>query len=126
MDTKRKIKAPVNELTVTIGGNSYKIKMPNNGQFIDIESAKLRMTDGTHAKMAEGALPSQYAYFLTSVLATLSVLVPELSKDAMLSLTDMTPIQSKEITKLYTERIFPWLQDIRAVANDEVEIEDAI
>lgn len=113
---------PVSILSVKIGPNDYSIKIPSNGQFIDIEARKAKLTDGTHSQMLFGGSPSQQAYLLTEVIATLSVLLPKLSKDLnVASMLDLDPIQTKQMVSVYTKEIYPWLAQIRDVANEDIE-----
>lgn len=119
---KVQLKVPTSVLSVVIGANTYDIKIPSNGQFIDIEARKAKLTDGTHSQMLFGGSPSQQAYLLTEVIATLSVLIPGLAKDLNASILEMNPIQTKEMVNVYTKKIYPWLSEIREVANQDVEL----
>ena len=120
---KKVLPTPVPVLQVEIGPNTYDIKIPNNGQFIDIESRKAKLTDGTYSQMLFGGSPSQQAYLLTEVIATLTVLIPKLSKDLNVgSMLELDPIQTKQIVKVYTKQIYPWLSQIREVANEDVDL----
>lgn len=116
------IQAPASKISVTIGPNSYDIKLPNNGQLIDIERWKIQLTSGTHKDMLFGRGPSQQAYLITEVIATLSVLIPDLSKDLNVkSLLELDMIMSKQIIKSYEDTIYPWLQQMINYCNQEVD-----
>ena len=105
---------PAEQIEVTIGPNAYVIKRPKVGQIIDIERMKLRLTGGTHNQMLFGSEQSQQAYVLVDTVAVLSVLIPELSKDMLVeSLLDLRPDQIKEVSKVYEDQVFPWLQQLR-------------
>lgn len=122
-EKKEPLKMPSGTISVTIGPNSYDIKIPNNGQLIDIETRKAKLTDGSHSQMLFGGGAAQQAYLLTEVVSVFSILIPQLLKDLnTTSLLELNPIQTKEMVKVYTDIIHPWLTQIREVANEDVEI----
>ena len=43
------------ELVIKIKNKSYPISFPNNGQLIDIETRKVRMSNGTTDKLLHGS-----------------------------------------------------------------------
>lgn len=122
---KKKVKMPKAVMDLIIGPNSYSIKIPNNGNFIDIEKLKIQLTEGTHSKMLYGNAFAQQGYVLVETIAALQILVPGLQKSLNVdSLMDCDPIQTKALVKSYMQEIFPWLQEIQKIANDEVDVEE--
>lgn len=122
-EKKEPLEMPSNTITVKIGPNDYDIKIPTNGQFIDIETRKAKLTDGSHSQMLFGGGAAQQAYMLTEVAATFTILTPKLLTDLnVLSILDLDPIQTKSLVKAYTEVVYPWLTQIRAVANEDVDV----
>lgn len=122
---KKKVKMPSEQIEISIGPNVYPIKQPTNGQLIDIESSKSSLTRGTHSDMLRGASSAAQAYLLTEVISTFNILIPKLKTDLnATSLLDLTPIQTRNMCKVYTEIVYPWLEQIRQIANDEVDVEE--
>lgn len=122
---KQKSPMPSRTLHIEIGDNPYEIKFPTNGQLIDIERMKIQLTNGTHKDMLSTMQPStMQAYLLAEVIATFTVLIPDLVKKdiATKSLLDLDPIQSKPLVKAYTKQYYPWFNSWMNVINeDEVE-----
>ena len=124
-EKKEPLKMPASTISIMIGPNSYETKTPTNGQFIDIISRKIKLTDSTHSQMLYGGGQEQQAYMLTEIAATLPVLFPQLLKDLNVpSILDLSPINplTKQMVKAYTDIVFPWLTQIRTVANEDVDI----
>lgn len=104
-------------ITVKLYGNSYVIKLPNNGQLIDIETMKLRMTGGQHYKLLEGGDQAMQSFLLTEAIAAISVLVPEVKESNKGNLVNLNPIESRELVQVYMKQISPWLLRIQEEAN---------
>lgn len=111
---------PPKEIKVKIGINDYTIKNPNNGQRIDIESAKMRMTSSKFKDLLFGDAAAMDAYVLTAAIATFSVLIgDDLKKDmGGASLLDLDPLQSKTLTSAY-EKYYEWQNKWRDYINQE-------
>lgn len=125
MEQKKEKQMPANSITIKVGPNEYNIKYPNNGKLIDIERMKIKLTDGTHKDMLFGTNAAQHAYLLTESIATFMILIPELTKDLTVpSLMDLNPMQTKSIVDAYSRVYYPWMEQWRAIVNEEVEEEE--
>lgn len=124
---KKEKQLPSSQITVQIGKNTYTIKMPNYGQFIDMERLKYKLTGGTKDQMLFSNSNSSIAAFVyTEAIAALTILIPDLTKDLVAtSLLELNPIQSKELIKVYTKQIDPWLKAINEAANEEVDVNES-
>lgn len=112
--------APEKELVVKILENEYTIKLPDTGQFIDIELRKVQygkqMNDGLIAKASEESIK---ASFLIDMAATFDILIPELKKDINTpSLFRLTQLQSAKLLDVYLKKYYPWQKDWQTVINN--------
>jgi len=121
MNTKEIEKpAPDKELVVKILENEYTIKLPDTGQFIDIELKKVQygrqMNDGLIAKASEESIK---ASFLIDMAATFNILIPELEKDINTpSLFRLTQLQSAKLLDVYLKVYYPWAKEWQTVINN--------
>jgi hypothetical protein len=119
---KEKLQMPSRVLKVSIGENSYDVKLPNNGERIDIQSLKLRMTGSKHADMLYGDEEAMDAYILTSAIATFTILIPELSKNLaspLPSLDRYNPI-TRNVISAY-EKYYEWNKSWKEFINQEAD-----
>ena len=106
---KQKLEMPPQSLKVRIVENEYEIGMITNGQRIDIESMKARMTQGTSRDLMGGTPRAQDAFLLSEAIATFTILIPKLHKDALQNMLDLNEIQSKSIVKAF-QKFYEWDQ----------------
>lgn len=100
---------PSKELKIEIKGNAYTIKHPNTGQFIDIQSMKAKLTEDNYGSL-KGDYNSDYAKILVDMIATFSVLLPELKKDLNVpAFLGLSLLESREILDPYIETYLPWI-----------------
>ena len=101
---------PSRTVKIQIQNNSYDVSFPNNGQLIDIESLKIKMSNDTHGQMLFGTSnSSNAAYILVETIATYSILIPQLKQDLKVkSLLDLDFLQTKELTRTYNKIFYPW------------------
>jgi hypothetical protein len=110
---------PSRELKVIIGKNPYSIKLPNNGQLIDIEVNKLTVTNGMHKDLVYGSAASREAYLAVEAGCTFTILIPDLATDLNVkTLFNLDMLQSKSVTKAY-QKYYDWMEEWRAALNEE-------
>lgn len=123
MDKKVQKVMPSREIKVKIGIHSYSIKLPKNGQLIDIEVKKMSLTAGMHKDLALGLPSAVNAAVAVEAACTFSVLLPDLHKDMNVpSILDLDMIQSKPFIKAY-EQYYEWMGSWRKFLNDDEEEE---
>ncbi len=123
-ETKVALQCPPDTLQVEVGVNKYTIKLPNNGQLIDIETAKITMTNGTHKDQMFGTIAAQQAYILTEAIATFQIILPKLNTDLNVkSLLELNPLQSKSFLKAY-ELYYDWMDKWRKFVNQDVAVDE--
>lgn len=97
------------ELKITVLNNTYLIKFPNVGQMLDIESRKMALTSGQYKNlMLTGTVASELALLSVDMIATFSILCPQMSKDMNVDFFEMEISQSNTLTKIYVETFLPW------------------
>lgn len=116
---------PKTTIEFKIKDNTYTAKYPNNGQFIDIETAKARMAGDTYGAIADSRMTSaQIARHTIDMIAFLTICGPaQLKKDLNVdSFSDLDMIYSKELFKVYLTIILPWLIEWEQVLNADEEV----
>ena len=96
------------EIDLVILDNKYTIKFPNNGQFIRIQTQRIRLSDGTYEELLLSSSDALYARFLIDAIATFTELIPSLNKDLNKSIFELSLMESKSIVKAYTKTYLPW------------------
>lgn len=114
---------PKEKLDFSIDENDYSITFPNNGEYIEIEGMKARLTRDTYNSMAVGvSVSAQMARYTVDMIACLSVLCPKIKEDLKVeSFSELKMIDSKRILKVYIDKILPWLTEWESVLNAEDE-----
>lgn len=114
---------PKEKITIAIGENEYSISFPDNGQYIEIEAMKCRLTRDTYNSMASGgSVSSQMARYTVDMIAFLSVACPKIREDLKVeSFSELKMIDSKKILQVYVKSILPWLMEWESVLNAEEE-----
>lgn len=115
------VNLPKERISIQIEDNEYEINYPSNGEFIEIEAMKCRLTRDTyHAIAGGGSVASQMARFTVDMIAFLSVMCPKIKADLKAdSFSDLKMIESKKILKIYINRILPWIMEWESVLNAE-------
>lgn len=120
------VNLPKSKIEISVSGNDYPIKFPNNGQFIEIEALKARLTRDSYNSMTEGVTTSsQMARYTVDMIAFLSVCCPDIKKDLKVeTFSDLEMIDSKKILKIYYKEILPWLTEWELVLNADDDTEE--
>ncbi len=121
-EKKEKLPMPARKIAVKIGMNEYALNMPlKNGDEIDIEALKIRMTGGTLKDLAFGGPASMNAYVTVEAIATFEILIPQLKTDLTVkSLTELDALQFKPVLKAY-EGFYKLAAEWRAFLNQDVD-----
>lgn len=121
---KENKKMPSNSITITYEGNTYEVNFPNNGQFIDIEKMKAKMTDGFYSEMKNGSGNGFYASLIVDMIATFSILCKELLNDLNTkNIFQLNLIQTKPLLDIYKKDYLPWFDEWSQILSD-VEVLD--
>jgi hypothetical protein len=120
------METPNKNLTIKVQNNEYGINFPNNGQLIDIEAMKHKLSQGTMDMMLLGqTTTSNDAWITVSMIASFTILIPNLIKSLRVkSLLELTPMQSKELRDVFLNSYLPWYQAWEDVINAPVEEEE--
>lgn len=105
------------ELEITVKGNSYKVKFPNVGQYIDLQAMKMSLSSNQYGSMERSFHPSmQRALNMVDVEAIFTVLCPELIKDLVpTSFSDMGLADYRELEEVYKAKVIPWWEQIEEI-----------
>lgn len=116
---------PSKQVSFSVKENSYTVKFPNNGQFIEVESMKSLLTRTTYNDIAAGgSVSSQYAKVTVDMIAFFHVCCPQLRKDlAVESFSQLEMIDSKVLLQTYIKTIMPWLTEWEIALNSIEEEE---
>lgn len=109
---------------------SYSISFPTNGQFIDIESKKVELTNGQLGNLISSrTIASLRTVKLVEIVSTFSILCPKLEEDLKVnSLLDLDVLDSIELIRFYNKNISPWLNswfnEFSKIFEDELKKEE--
>ena len=98
--------------TLEVKENKYELKFPTMGNFLDIESRRMALSNGTYSQLLRSALISSgIALDMIDMAATLSVLCPKLIKDLKAeSLLDLDIMDAQELENAYKKSVKPWVE----------------
>lgn len=118
-----KIKFPPRELSFTVGENTYKVKYPNNGQLIQIQSLKHSLTGNQYNSISEGReLSDQLAKYSADRDAFLITCCPQMRKDLKVAtFAELEAEDSSKLLTVYIKTILPWLNDWENALNRDPE-----
>lgn len=115
--------------TFQIKGNTYPVKFPTTGQFIDAERLKAQLSRGEYFEMMRSATVSAaQALDQIDTLAYITTLIPDLAKDSKVeSLLDLDVIEMNELVSAYKKQIQPWIAEIITIIkkSNESDVEEA-
>lgn len=99
--------------TIKIQNNSYVLKYPTVGQFIDIKVLEQQLSKGTMKDfLTAGLYDDVDAYLAIKTVAHIQVLIPSINKDLKTeSLLDIQFDDFQELISIFNDEIFPWLEE---------------
>lgn len=115
--------------TFQIKGNTYPIKFPTTGQFIDAERLKAQLSRGEYYDMMRSTTVSAgQALDQIDTLAYITTLIPDLAKDSKVeNLLDLDVIEMNELVLAYKKQIQPWIFEIITIIkkSNESDVEES-
>lgn len=99
-------------VSISTSGNKYDVKFPNTGQYLDIQNIKSRLTSDLTLNDAY----SSYAYMMAEMIATYTVMIPELKKDLNVdSISKLSLFETKELLDSYNDVYKPFFDKWMAI-----------
>jgi hypothetical protein len=125
-ETVLKIKTLKNKI------NTYTVKVPNMGEFIDYQIIKAKLSEGQYQKMfsGTGGIDSSYAALTIDMMAAFTIMAPGLLEDMNVKgFTDLSLVDGKKLLTVYLKQFMPWWGEWQKFLNaddEEEEIESNI
>jgi len=121
------MKTPEKSITFSVLENEYKITFPNNGQYIELQSTKVRLSRDTYGALSGNyETSSQWAKYTIDMIAFMTILCPKLKEDLKVaSLSELDMLSSKVLVKAYIEQIVPWLDEWETLLSTEPKQEES-
>lgn len=115
--SETKPKLPAREITFKVDENSYTIKYPNTGAFLQIETLKSTLRGNNSLPETTSG---QLAYFTADMIAFLSTCCPEMRKDLKVNtFSELDMLASKKLLNIYIKTILPWLTEWEILLNTD-------
>jgi hypothetical protein len=114
-------------IQIKVRDNQYELKIPNNGQLIDIESMKMLLAKGSYKSLMNGSQTISNITVLDTIdmIAMFTVLLPTLAKDlSVTSLLDLDIIDNQELLKIYRDQVATWIVEWQRVLADYLSNQD--
>lgn len=92
----------------------FTVKMPNVGQFMEIENLKIALTNGLYGEMVkQNTKLSNMNLDIVDAISNFRVLVPELRELAKIkNFSDIDLFTAKSLAVVYKKQFAPWLNEI--------------
>lgn len=101
------------KITTSTVANEYEVKLPNIGQYRDIEVYKQILSNGMYSSLMQaGTVASQYALDAIDIEATLRVLCPKFIEDLKCEIRELGIKDFHALKKAYIEYIVPLMKEI--------------
>ena len=103
-------KTPAKAIVLKIEENSYEVKFPNNGQFINMEVKKSLLSNGQYDSLGFDTGYGSDARDFIDMICTFSVLCPQLLSDMNVkNFLDLDMIETKKLyNQVYKKQFLPW------------------
>lgn len=127
MYMKNEVKIPERTISIKIENKEYTINFPNTGELIDIETFKSSLSRGEYNKLSSPfATPETFrSKLLIDMVATFSILIPNLRKDLGKDISELDTARSIKILKnSYLKVFYPWYQTWTKFLSDIENEED--
>lgn len=123
MENKETKKMPERKKTFKIKENSYEVEFPNTGGLMEIEILKTQLARGQYNELSNaGTVNSNYSRFIIDMIATFTVLFPQLKKDMNVkTISELKVEDSKILLQIYLKEVFPWIQEWMNLLNEDSE-----
>lgn len=123
----KNVAALTRECLFNLKGNSYSVRFPSVNDFIQIESRRMNLTNGTYGYMLQSTLiTSGLALDMVDMVATLTVLCPDIIKDLKVNtILELDLIDSKELMTAYNEQVKVWIEGWLKIFRSPSVIDDA-
>lgn len=101
-------------LTFVVKENSYDIKVPTMGQFVEIEDRKARFANNNYNGIVNNkTFISERALDLVDMAAYLYVLCPDLIKDLKITnMFQMDVMDANDLLVAFKRDFLPWIKEI--------------
>lgn len=97
-------------VVVSLNDKEYKLNRPNNGQLLEIEVMKHRLSGGLYQDLVfTNLISSQNTINTIDMISNMSVLCPEIIKDLKINIAKIDIIDSLPILKVYMSEVHPWV-----------------
>lgn len=125
MSEQKTTQLPERKKKFKILENTYEVDFPNTGGLMEIEIMKAQLSRGQYSALAENStVISSYSRFLIDMIATFTVLFPDLKKDMNVkTISELNPLDSKKLLKVYLGEVLPWMNEWFNVLNSDDETE---
>lgn len=128
METKQEVKKmPERKKSFKIHDNTYTVDFPNTNGLIEIESLKAQLSRNNYSGITDqGTIMGNYSRLLIDMIATFTVLFPQLKKDMSIkSISELNALDSKKLLQVYLKEVAVWFNDWFELLNsDDDNIED--
>ncbi len=96
------------------GVGEFLVKMPNVGQFMEIENLKIALTNGQYGDMVRQQTKlSNMNLDVVDTISNFRVLIPEFKDLAKIkNFSDMDMFEAKKLSVVYKKQFAPWLNEI--------------
>lgn len=103
------------EISLKLKENSYPVKFPNQGQFLDIENLKMVLSNGMYGALQTArTTDSELALDLIDAEAYFSVLIPDLVKDLKVkTFRELDLMDSIEVRNAFVDQLLPFINGWR-------------
>jgi len=103
-------KLPSDTLTIEINGEKLTTKFPTNGQLMDMESMKIRMSGGNYNEIMNGGTSALISIATIDTIVAFRVLFTDYcDKKLTVPFSQLSPIDTRPYIAIYLKEIKPWL-----------------
>lgn len=102
-------------ITITALNKQFPVNFPTVGDLLNIHSLQQQLTKGQYDKMATSNLAMPLALLdIVDAYSHFKILCPQLlSETGIKEMSDLNPVQGRDLGKIYTEQLYPWLKTMQ-------------
>lgn len=113
---------PASEVTINFKDQEYKLKMPDTGQFVDIELAKSNLSSNGYTGLFASTISADWARYYIDTVATFNVLIPQLVQDLNVkSILKLEMTDSIVLVKEYKKKFLPFYNQWMSIITGDDE-----